>query len=345
MSTIPMPLCGPSYARAATLALVVLLVSQVGCRTTSTDRELLERELRLQEDKIYVLQDKVEQYRTLLASCRQQNSELIEELHGSDNTPGDPQRMPGKPRMPDVEGPPQVEGVPSGVPGPPPGVEGPAGQAGPLVPPVIRPPHPNIPESGEEFAEDDSAGRRFEPSGRISEASDPFPRNRMISDREVRLAAATSDHRVVRVTFDKRLTGGWNSDGKFGDEGVAMVIEMRNAANEVVSVPATISVVVSDPSMPPDQSRVDRWDLAPQEVADQFRKSFLGHGVHLELPWNSQPPCRGKLHLYVRVVTADGEEFRIDRPLKIDVMPELQGIGMTPGPPPAPPMYMPYLPR
>src|SRR5690606_19873361 len=59
------------------LALVILL--GLGCRSRS-ERDLVERELRMHEDQIYALEDYLEEYPEIVRRCRCENQELKREL-------------------------------------------------------------------------------------------------------------------------------------------------------------------------------------------------------------------------------------------------------------------------
>lgn len=403
------------------------------------DKKLLERDLRLQEDKIYDLQDEVEQLRKQLAVVRQQNSSL---LRGSAEesipysvapavplrtTPGGsggsrsgsvppPFSIPGStPRSSPGGGTPSHDASPPAVEVP--GLDVPRVEMGTpsarrLPKAIIRPPSPDVPEDQLDVFADERGGPTLEPvrrsvfqyeesesdldddgydrrpvrrtaaendpgrnegpsvrraaleergeervasvrrrSGRFDELADPFSGARPSdpSQGPGRPAgilgglfgggnapeARIEDYRVAKVQLDRRLTGGWNADGRPGDEGVALVLELRNAANQVLPVPATVSIVAVDTSLPRESARVARWDVAPDQAADSFKKSFLGKGMHLELPWPGEPPVNRNLHLFVKVLTESGQEFRVDQPILVDpILPP--GPGRQVAPPGAP---------
>ena len=82
----------------------------VGCHG-GVETDVLERELRLQEDRIYALQDKIDEYRAMLDSCQRDNQSRRRTLDGDktdelgigteDFMPVEPPMVqPGEPAIP-----------------------------------------------------------------------------------------------------------------------------------------------------------------------------------------------------------------------------------------------------
>jgi hypothetical protein len=67
---------GAALARAATL--VLLLLS--GCQNNNSQRDLVARELRMQEDRIYAMEDYINEYQQLLCKFRSENAALKRQL-------------------------------------------------------------------------------------------------------------------------------------------------------------------------------------------------------------------------------------------------------------------------
>ncbi|HEY1068420.1 MAG TPA: hypothetical protein VGE52_20015 [Pirellulales bacterium] len=261
----------------------------------------------------------------------------------------------------DAVDPPETIVVPPVDVQPPRGIEDPsARRIPPYAPPVIRPPDPRVPEAEAEPSASPGAvpqeHHRYAPpphphapsyelppelrspdvrasrdavkqtSGyryREGDAKNPFGIRTVaqITEGPPEPVRVPSTLRVVNMTLDRRLTGGLNIDGRRGDEGVAAVVELRNDKNEIVNVPAAITVVVVDPSLPAERSRVARWDLKPNQTMNAFRKSLLGQGAHFQLAWAGSPPQSKKLQMHVRAITADGRVFRAERPIHVDLLP------------------------
>ncbi|QDU59049.1 DUF536 domain-containing protein [Aeoliella mucimassa] len=72
--------CAASRRRASLALVGLLAVALVGCRNNPTQQDAYIRELRMQEDQIYELQDNMEQYQQLLREQRQENAKLREQI-------------------------------------------------------------------------------------------------------------------------------------------------------------------------------------------------------------------------------------------------------------------------
>ena len=268
------------YAIVASVAMVC------GCRA-NVSHELLERELLAQENQIYQLQDLADDYESRLASCHRENEALLAEMGRS--------RRPGSPpagRATEEMVPPVVD----------PGSEESA------VPfngaPLISPPDPHVPE-GEHMAKTAKAGTK----------------SRLPGGAKVRAASTAKepiDPVVTQITLNRKLTGGHNTDGHPGDEGVLVVIEPLNAAGELVEVPGDVSIVLLDPAFNDDAARVARWDFNSKEAAAHIKRTPMGDGLHFDLPWPHSPPTHRVLNLYVRYTTADGRRLQVEKQIEVD---------------------------
>ncbi len=329
-----------------------LLLSAAGCRTNGS-QELLERELRLMEDEIYHLEDDLDHFEAMLASCRRENAALRKQLAagGTSEEPG----FGGGARPPEIDlGPPDVtqpsndfeqqggeappfrppsdasESAPedNGSPGP--------DQQPPLLNPDEddAPPQPpaetSLPKERRDrrvsFPRAETDAKSDAPSSlanreRTEENDGPTDTKQKQEDENRSGEAAIDDYMVARITLNRLLTGGVNQDDRPGDDGVMIVVEPRNAENQIINVPGELAVVVVDPNVREGDPRIARWDFSPDEVAERFRESLLAEGIHLEMPWPAVVPRHRRLHLHVRFVTADGKEFRADRPIFVDPPP------------------------
>lgn len=272
----------------------------LGCRT-DPNITLLEQELRFQEDRIYHLQDCVDQHQASLESCRRENRALRNRL---ESTGGGAEPGAGPVLRSDSTTPPVVElpaeetkpGEASEAPRVPPvpeGIQGPST----LLPPEEVPPGRTVPR-------------------RIG-------------------ADSTSDStHVGRIAITRLLTGGYDMDGRPGDEGIATVIEPRDARGRIVAAAAPISVVLIDPALSGEPARVARWDFAADEVAAMHDKTPLGEGIYLEMPWPAAAPRHRRLHLHVRYTTADGRKLEADQEIRVEPPGESPGWTVAPTKPP-----------
>ncbi|HTM52865.1 MAG TPA: hypothetical protein VL175_02510 [Pirellulales bacterium] len=128
---------------------------------------------------------------------------------------------------------------------------------------------------------------------------------------------ASSDSAPTQLLINKRFTSGLDRDGQDGDEGVVVLVELRDAAGRLVKNPGAISVVVMDPTLKGDAARVARWDFPAGDVPALYKSSPNGRGFEFELPWPAGVPTNRALRLFVRCTTAGGKKITSESPLNV----------------------------
>lgn len=130
-----------------------------------------------------------------------------------------------------------------------------------------------------------------------------------MSVQAIALDPRADNTRADRITLNRALTGGYSHDARFGDAGVSVLIEPRDAHGRLVPAAGPVSVVVLDRGRSGDAARVARWDFTAEQISTLYRKTPYGEGIYLEMPWPGSPPDRGHLHLFVRYTTQDGRHL------------------------------------
>ena len=126
-----------------------------------------------------------------------------------------------------------------------------------------------------------------------------------------------TDTKVTHLFLNPLLTGGADFDRQPGDEGLSIVLEPRNAADEYVPQAGAVSIVVLDPAKDGEAARIARWDFTLTATQQKLQTASATKGIHLEMPWPASPPSAGKLQLFVRYETADGRRLQTDREIFI----------------------------
>ena len=264
----------------------MLCLTLTACRT-DPNVAVLERELRLQEDQIYQLQDCIDECEATLASCRRENEglrrRLVSEPLRSFDYP--------TPSPPGARPPATAPARETPEPMPLPTINLPAAEV------VPRPPA-SSPKPG---GDGPSLGRGLTLGG---------PKPEVISG---------DSRQVARIELNKKLTGGYKHKNRAGHEGVLVVFEPRDEKGRIVAAPGDLNIVVVDPALPDELGRIARWDFAGEELAPLFQQKGLGPGFQIELPWPGEPPQHTDLHLFVRYATADGRQLQADKPLKVEL--------------------------
>ncbi len=276
-----------------TLAMGMLICGMAGCRARGNSLELLEQENLRLEDRIYELEYDLEQAQAELEAIREQNDD-------NSNTSRPPlfrNLDPGKPlreRDLDQDGmdPPTTRD--DGLDLEPPGVD--------LGPPAASQDDASGPLMPEEIG-----------TGQLSRKTD--------SGRGVRFArnrSQESGSEVGRISINRLLTGGYDADGKPGDDGLLLVIEQYNPRGELVHVRGELHIALRDPSKFGKSAELARWQFAPHELPRHFQRDALGDTLHFKLPWPGPAPTKQRLSLEARFTTLTGEEFEAQGIVMLD---------------------------
>jgi hypothetical protein len=133
----------------------------------------------------------------------------------------------------------------------------------------------------------------------------------------VSLPESPADTRVTHVSLNPLLTGGADFDRQPGDEGLSIVLEPRNAADQYVPQAGAVSIVVLDPAKQGEAARIARWDFTLSATQQKLQTASVAKGIQLEMPWPASPPTTNQLKVFVRYETADGRRLQTDREIFI----------------------------
>ncbi|MBI1248740.1 hypothetical protein GC197_12980 [bacterium] len=256
-----------------------LLVMAAGCHSDPSV-SLLESELRYLEDKVYALQDVVHRKNDQLESIRHENESLRKQL-------GLP---PGSATNAENDDDSFADRHPSSSPPSVDELEGPIIELGESS---------NLPE-----LESVAPGPLLVDGPLVA----PLMQDEAVTDRV-----------ITQFELNPRLTGGYDMDGKSGDDGIMVVIEPKNAAGQYVPESGPVSIVLLDPAFSGQEGFVDRWDYDAADATKHIKKTLMGKGVHLKIPWAEGKPEHEALQLHVRYTTPDGEVLQVKKDIRIDL--------------------------
>ncbi len=218
-----------AYVRHSLLAVVVCL-APLGCRGPDPSIELLESELRCMEDQLYELDRQVNVHCTQLESCRRYNAALRQQLDESTRRPAAPPAAAERATPPAAKSTPPQRAAPANN-------------------------EPQIDESDLNVPEIDYGPSQSSPEPNPTNqrpASTPKGPDTDAPQADVTQADVTQADRVdvgvSRIVLNSRLTGGYDFDGRPGDDGLLVVIEPQNAAGQYLPLPGEVSIHVIDPS-------------------------------------------------------------------------------------------------
>lgn len=286
-------------------ALLVVVVLGVGCKS-DLSQQLLERELRYQEDQIYQLQDELQLARHRLERTAVENSSLRRQL-GVDGPAAAPRPTPA--RTP--AGLPAPIAVPPAVRIPDAGGLAPPARSSPGGPPVdIAPPAlegvPPLPREGAEVTAPPGLPLVDDEPLALPPAAATMPATGGVQTLSFEEPDGDADQ-PDRLVINRDQTACVDADGDGRSEGLLVVFEPRNAAERLVAASGGVRITVYDAAQAADATNgqgrpVAGWEVAAEGVANHFRRTSRQRGVSLSLPWQSGPPAGD--HVMVRVSMA-----------------------------------------
>jgi len=282
-----------------------------GCKS-DLNQQLLERELRYQEDQIYQLQDELQEKCARLERAAQENVSLRRQLGVDDDPSAAPRTRPVRPQP--------ATAAPGLV---PPAIEAPelprsaAPPAGPLAPPSHDgvPPLPDrseavppVPETvpalpvsdGEAPLSLPPAAMKLDPAARPAAVALPGDDVRRLS-----FETAQPTHVVVTVA----RTACVDADGDGTSEGLKVVFEPRDAEERLAAAAGDVEITAFAAD---GGTTLGTWRIAAAEVAGGFRPTGRDRGVSLTLPWQVAPPAGGHVRVAVRFTVPGAAALEAD---------------------------------
>jgi len=322
----------------------VLIFFPMGCRSTRDNQiDILESELRTQEDYIYELEDylvdyseKLRQYRRAHPPQTKVESKLPEpELaddHSQEPSPPAANEEPTPRRENESAAPIQSEPEPEQPqPETPEQLEVPQLELE-ISPPVsdlrdAEPRHPVVAtyEQLDEPADNGPADDGvlfipdpvdFEPSTEAEAPSDEPLDNEPLDDEPLNSVPREAQRLVITQVL--RSAG-----GNAAPTSLLTVVEARDADEEPIDFDGKVSLMIMtlDGDAP---RRLKRWDFTPEETFSAWQSSHLGDGLHLELPLDQLALPEGPLELWARLITADGRKLLTQLPFQRDQLATLE---------------------
>lgn len=290
-----------------------------GCKS-DLSQQLLERELRMQEDQIYQLQDELQDKCVRLDHAAGENQSLRRQLGYGDAAAGrdgaatsrsgasrGPMALP-TPAEP-VLVPPAID-LPGSPPAGGPAVRPPAGPSGPPAPATIAPPTldgvPPLPVEPKFSDATSPPAGGVVTTAAISPAADA-PVGQPLSHQESLADAGRITHLVVNPGRTECFDG----DGDGVSDGLAVVVEPRDGDERLVTAAGDVAITVFDLASP-TAAPVARFEIPAQEALGRFRRTSRNRGLHFVLRWPGGPPPGEHVRVLVSLTTFDAQTFEAD---------------------------------
>lgn len=294
---------------------LVLVCALAGCKS-DLNQQLLERELRYQEDQIYLLQDELQTARSRLDRTSGENSSLRRQL-GVDGPAASPRTTPA--RAPATLPPPVA--VPPAIEIPDRGVAPPASGPGRSAPPAaVGPPMlegvPPLPREGAGATPPGAVPFLDEPPLALPPAAAGVPKSGAVRTMAFEEPAA-GDGRPQRLVVNPDQTACMDADGDGRSDGLTLVFEPRDGTERLVAAGGDVRVVVFDAAAGADAATgegapIAAWDVTAAEVAGRFRRTSRQRGVLLNLPWAAARPAGAHVRVVVTLARPDGPPLEAD---------------------------------
>jgi hypothetical protein len=121
------------------------------------------------------------------------------------------------------------------------------------------------------------------------------------------------------LELNPQLTGGFDADGRPGDEGISVVVLPLDESGQPLDAPADMVVAVHDPAQPAGATLLARWDLPAAETAAAGHDLGPSVGRELDMVWPNSPPAHQELRLFVRYTTSDGRQLEAQRTIRVQL--------------------------
>jgi len=346
----PSGLCDRLFGVCSPLRLAMigsLIVVAVGCRSATDNQiDLLERELRTQEDYIYELEDYVLEYSEKLRQYRRSQPTVIYQDRVEAEPPIDARPIQPKfqPKLQPKQHHEPSESSEEELLLPEPAEELPAEES-PAEQKEFDPEDIVLPDLDDDFGALDSEAVDSADSVRqvADEVWDDVPNDELndenqaqllfipdptdfVEEELVSMAGYRSEEdsqtdepeqfveeeesedvgRVAQQLEITRIFRG--ADDGHAPTSLLTVVEALDANNEPVDLDGEVALMVMTVGVDSPQ-RLKRWNFSSDETASAWQSSQLGDGLHLELPLEGTELSEGPLELWARLVTSDGRKL------------------------------------
>jgi hypothetical protein len=118
--------------------------------------------------------------------------------------------------------------------------------------------------------------------------------------------------RISHLVVNPSRTECFDADGDGVSEGLAVVVEPRDADERLVNAAGDMSITVFDVTQGASGNPVAHWDIPAAEAATHFRRTSRNRGLHFVLRWPGAPPQGRHVRVHVSLATFEGGAFHAD---------------------------------
>jgi hypothetical protein len=127
-------------------------------------------------------------------------------------------------------------------------------------------------------------------------------------NRQLGVARSISEDDLKRVFYPEkiqidRLSGGFDTDGKPGDEGVTVYLQPLDRKGDIVKVPGDVTIQLYNLAAPADRNLIGEYRLTVDQVAELWHGKLMTQHFRIKCPWPAGPP--GHPEVTIRVTFVD----------------------------------------
>jgi hypothetical protein len=291
---------------------VVVLLATAGCKS-DLHQQLLERELRYQEDQIYHLQDELHSATGRLRHVAGENASLRRQLGLADSDPAGrrgatprplalpaPVDVPAAKQLPDAPAAPRRGGPPVD-----------------LAPPVLEdiPPLPTTSPPRSSGARkmptfDDGEPLSLPSSMPVEAPTATLPVQQLSYEAPTAVTVAALPTLppgiAARLVVNTTQTACIDADGDGQSDGLSIVVEPRDAEERLVAAIGDLTVVAFDAAVGVDPATgepapIACWTIPAADAARNFQPQGRLRGMHFTLAWPGPRPAGDHVRVLARL--------------------------------------------
>jgi hypothetical protein len=278
-----------------------MVLGIVGCQSNS-DRDLIARDRRMQEDQMWAMQDYIQQYQHLVCQFRSENASLRRQLNDERSGPAVEREPQPAPRVPSSSSP--TNRVPNFPNSPPPGIEKkqtpPSNIDMPDVPPLQQ--GTSNDTRADRYAQLASYETPTDAAAAPTTVDPPDrsgPRSAPVSDSEHRETAKTT------AAPDVLLSGEVVANESGGGPRLVIDLESFDQSGHAARFDGSVSLALLS-SEGGVQHRLARWDFEADDVSSAVNTTASEPTMRFQVELPAGTKLDGPTELWAKLAPADG---------------------------------------
>ena len=114
-------------------------------------------------------------------------------------------------------------------------------------------------------------------------------------------------------------TGGYDADGKPGDEGLQVILVPKDDDGSAIKTPGRLVVAAYSITRDGTKSPVGLWEIPAEKLRVYWQTGLLSTGYKLALQWH-QSPASEKVRVVAQLTTLDGKVYETDKDITVRPM-------------------------